>query len=260
MAQVSKIEWTECTWNPVTGCDKVSAGCKYCYAEVMARRLKAMGNPRYLNGFNITIHWEVLNQPKRWRKPRIIFVNSMSDLFHEDVPRDFIQAAFAVMNDCPQHTFQVLTKRPQRAAELAPDLPWSNNIWLGTSVENQQTIHRIHQLRRIPAHIRFLSLEPLLGRINRVPLQGIHWVIVGGESGPQSRPMDPEWVRVIRDRCLRYSVPFFFKQWGGKNKKKAGRELDGEFWDQIPGNGNGNSGDVVNGRQTSHNLGNSGAY
>lgn len=234
MAQNSKIEWTECTWNPVTGCDKISPGCKHCYAEVMARRLKAMGKPQYANGFHVTIHWEILEHPKKWKKPRLIFVNSMSDLFHESVPFDFIKATFEIMNQCPQHTFQVLTKRPNRAAHYAPSLYWSENIWFGTSIENQKTTHRIQYLRRIPAHVRFLSIEPLLGRINRLSLRGIDWVIVGGESGPKSRPMNASWVRTIRDRCIRYEVPFFFKQWGGRNKKKAGRELDGRYWDEMP--------------------------
>lgn len=234
MSQGSTIEWTEATWNPVTGCTKVSAGCKHCYAERMAMRLKAMGKPQYENGFELTLQPEMLDRPRSWKTPKVIFVNSMSDLFHEKVPLSYLKQVFQVMNECPQHTFQVLTKRPHIAAKYKAHLQWSDNIWIGTSVENAKTVPRIHELTKIPARVRFLSVEPLLGPIPRLPLSRIDWVIVGGESGPQSRPIDAEWVRVIRDRCLRYKVPFFFKQWGGTNKKKSGRILDGCTWDEMP--------------------------
>jgi protein gp37 len=234
VAQDSSIEWTQSTWNPVTGCTKISAGCKNCYAERMAKRLKAMGVPQYADGFNLTLHPDAVDLPRRWKKPRTIFVNSMSDLFHKDVPLQFIQRVFAVMADCPQHTFQVLTKRPEIAAAFAGDLPWPANVWMGASVENALVLHRIASLRQIPAQVRFLSVEPLLGPLPKLPLEGIHWVIVGGESGPGARPMAVEWARQIRDRCIAHDVPFFFKQWGGVNKKRAGRILDGRTWDQMP--------------------------
>ena len=234
MAGNSTIEWTEATWNPVTGCTKISAGCKNCYAERMSHRLRAMGKPQYARGFELTLHQAVVPAPLRWTKPRVVFVNSMSDLFHPEVPLDFIQQVFEVMNACPQHTFQILTKRPQIAAEHSKHLSWTENIWMGTSVEDGRVRHRIAELRSIPARTRFLSVEPLIGRISRLPLRALHWVIVGGESGPGSRPMDPEWVREIRDRCVAADVPFFFKQWGGVNKKRTGRVLDGRTWDQMP--------------------------
>jgi protein gp37 len=234
MAGLSLIEWTEATWNPVTGCSKISAGCKHCYAERMAFRLKAMGKPQYENGFKLTLHPEMLEAPLKWRGPRTIFVNSMSDLFHEDVGLEFTKRVFDVMNRCPQHTFQVLTKRPGLAAELAPFLTWSSNIWMGTSVEDDRVLHRVASLRKIPARTRFLSVEPLIGPLPQIPLSGIHWVIVGGESGPGAREMKREWVREIRDLCLERRVPFFFKQWGGVNKKKTGRILDGRTWDEMP--------------------------
>ena len=234
MAQNSSIEWTEATWNPVTGCTKVSAGCKHCYAERMATRLRAMGTPQYANGFKLTPQPDMLNVPLHWKKPRTIFVNSMSDMFHKDLPLDYIQRVFDVMNRCPQHTFQVLTKRPEIAAAHAPRLTWSPNIWMGTSVENALVLHRISSLSTIPAHIRFLSLEPLIGPLPRLPLGSIQWVIVGGESGPGARPMEPDWVRQIRKQCLAHSVPFFFKQWGGVQKIRTGRELDGRTWDEMP--------------------------
>jgi protein gp37 len=234
MADGSSIEWTEATWNPVTGCTKVSAGCKFCYAERMAARLKAMGKENYRNGFKLTLHPDALDIPRRWGAGRLVFVNSMSDLFHPDVPLEFIQAVFKVMTECPQHTFQILTKRPEIAAKYAKDLNWPKNVWMGTSVENAAVATRIAHLRRIPASTRFLSVEPLLGPIPRLALTGIHWVIVGGESGPGSRPIDPEWVRQIRDRCVDRGVPFFFKQWGGTNKKKSGRKLDGKLWNELP--------------------------
>jgi protein gp37 len=234
MAQGSSIEWTEATWNPVTGCTKISAGCKHCYAERMAKRLRAMGVPQYSAGFRLALHDSALHLPLTWKKPRTIFVNSMSDLFHKDVPLEFIARVFDVMNHCPQHTFQVLTKRPEIAAAYSRELRWSSNIWMGTSVENVLVLHRIESLRRIESHVRFLSLEPLLGPLPRLPLDGIHWVIVGGESGPGARPMDVTWVRQIREQCITHSVPFFFKQWGGVNKKRAGRRLDGRTWDEMP--------------------------
>lgn len=235
MALGSTIEWTEATWNPVTGCTKISAGCKNCYAERMARRLRAMGKPQYTNGFKLTLQPDALERPLRWKHPRTIFVNSMSDLFHKDVPPEFIAKVFEVMNRCPQHTFQVLTKRPEIAAAHASLLTWSSNIWMGTSVENVLVTDRVASLRKIPACIRFLSIEPLLGPIPHLALDGIHWVIVGGESGPHARPMDVTWVRDIRDHCITRAVPFFFKQWGGINKKKTGRILDGRCWDEMPG-------------------------
>jgi len=234
MAQESSIEWTNSTWNPVTGCTKISAGCKNCYAERMALRLQAMGTKQYADGFALTLQPDALEIPLRWKRGRTIFVNSMSDLFHKDVPLAYIRRVFDVMNRCPQHTFQILTKRADIAAAYAAKLEWSSNIWMGTSVENALVLHRIKSLREIGAEVRFLSIEPLLGPLPNLPLAGIHWVIVGGESGPGARPMQPEWVRQIRERCLAHGVPFFFKQWGGVNKKKTGRELDGRVWDEMP--------------------------
>lgn len=230
----SKIEWTDSTWNPLTGCNKVSPGCKYCYAERMAARLKAMGNPNYANGFQLTLHEHALNLPLTWKTPQFIFVNSMSDLFHEDVPLEFILRVFDVMRQASWHSFQVLTKRSQRLAELSPEIQWPDNVWMGVSVENVNYTFRIDHLRKTQAKIRFLSLEPLLGPIPHLDLAGINWVIVGGESGPSARPMDEEWVIEIKDQCLAHDVPFFFKQWGGKNKKKAGRLLEGRTWDAVP--------------------------
>ncbi len=232
--QHSRIEWTGVTWNPVTGCTKVSAGCAHCYAERMARRLQAMGHPRYRRGFDLALHPQVLDAPLHWKHPRTIFVNSMSDLFHEDIPADFVREAFDVMNKASWHTFQILTKRSERLGQLAPLLTWSDNIWVGVTVEDNEYTCRIDGLRDVPATVRFLSLEPLLGRIVKLPLAGIDWIIVGGESGPYARPMHADWARSIRDRCQRRGVPFFFKQWGGKNKKKAGRQLDGRTWNEMP--------------------------
>jgi len=234
MATGSSIEWTEATWNPVTGCDKISPGCKHCYAERMARRLEAMGQANYRNGFKLTLQPHMLELPLRWKKPLTIFVNSMSDLFHKDVPLEFIQRTFAVMRAAHWHRFQVLTKRADRVAQLDPDLVWTPNIWMGTSVESAKYLGRIDDLRKTRAHVRFLSLEPLLGPLPELDLNGIHWAIVGGESGPRARPMKPEWVVDIRDQCERASVPFFFKQWGGVNKKKTGRILDDKTWDEMP--------------------------
>jgi protein gp37 len=254
MAHISAIEWTNSTWNPVVGCRKVSAGCKNCYAERMAKRLCAMARAaqsrgrspgraaNYLHVVDRDGHWNgrvflddsAVTDPLGWAKPRMIFVNSMSDLFHEDVPLGFIQAVFDVMHRCPQHIFQILTKRPHIAARYSERLAWTPNIWMGTTVENATVTHRIRDLRATPARIKFLSLEPLLGPIGRVPLSGIDWVIVGGESGPGARPMNIEWVRPIRDRCVARGVSFFFKQWGGVNKKRAGRRIDGRTWGETP--------------------------
>lgn len=236
MAQDSSIEWTEATWNPVTGCTKISPGCKFCYAERMAKRLQAMGQERYRDAFKLTLQPSALEAPLHWKKPRVIFVNSMSDLFHKDVPQQYIASCFDVMKRARQHTFQILTKRPERAAEFADRLPWPKNVWMGTSVENAAYVSRITDLQAIPAHVRFLSVEPLLGPIPRLPLAGIHWVIVGGESGPGARPMKKEWVYQIRDRCVARGVPFFFKQWGGVQKSVHGRVLDGRTWDEMPRN------------------------
>lgn len=235
MAGNSHIEWTDATWNPVTGCSKISPGCKNCYAERMARRLKAMGQPNYANGFRATLHPHMLHLPLTWRKPRRVFVNSMSDLFHDDVPLEFIRQVFAVMAEANWHQYQLLTKRSARALELDRQLDWHPNIWLGVSIENADYVHRIEDLRRTGAHVRFLSLEPLLGPLPDLDLDGIDWVIVGGESGPRARPMKPEWVRQIRDQCLECGVPFFFKQWGGPFKSRTGRVLDGRTWDALPG-------------------------
>lgn len=234
MAQGSSIEWTDATWNPVTGCTKISPGCKNCYAHRMAKRLHAMGQPRYRNNFNLTIHKDLLTQPLRWTQPRRIFVNSMSDLFHPDVDNKFIRSVFDVMGKASWHTFQILTKRSDRLLKLANTLPWHKNIWMGVSVEDREYVYRIRHLQRVPASVRFLSVEPLLGPISRLPLTGIDWVIVGGESGPKCRQMELQWVRQIRDRCIAYDVPFFFKQWGGTRKKAMGRILDGRTWDEMP--------------------------
>lgn len=229
----TKIEWTEATWNPVTGCTKVSEGCRNCYAEKMAKRLQAMGVKRYRNGFQLTLHPDLIDVPLQWKKPRKIFVNSMSDLFHPEVPDEFILKVFETMNRASQHVFQVLTKRPERLAAMAHQLNWSSNIWMGTSVENMRVIERVDHLRKVPARVRFLSCEPLLGPL-RINLDGIHWVIVGGESGPGARPIDGQWVREIRDQCIKENVAFFFKQWGGVHKHKTGRKLDGRTWDEMP--------------------------
>jgi protein gp37 len=234
MANRSAIEWTESTWNPITGCNKVSPGCKHCYAERMALRLQAMGQPNYANGFKLTMHDHALEIPLHWKTPQTIFVNSMSDLFHKDVPLEFIQRVFAVMHQANWHRFQVLTKRSERLLELAPQLTWTSNIWMGVSVENADYTYRIDHLRQTGAQIKFLSLEPLLGALSNINLEGIDWVIAGGESGPGARPMNPSWVTEIRDQCLVAQVPFFFKQWGGTNKKKNGRLLEGRTWDEMP--------------------------
>lgn len=234
MSAKTMIEWTESTWNPLTGCTKISPGCKNCYAERMAKRLKAMGQPNYANGFKLTMHDKALELPLRWRKPQSIFVNSMSDLFHDQVPLEFILSVFDVMKRANWHRFQVLTKRSERLLELSSRLPWSSNIWMGVSVENQDYSHRIDDLRRSGAMTKFLSLEPLLGPVQSMDLNGIDWVILGGESGPGARPIQATWVVDIRDQCVKADVPFFFKQWGGTNKKKSGRELDGRTWSETP--------------------------
>ena len=234
MSTHSGIEWTETTWNPVTGCSKLSPGCAHCYAERMAVRLQAMGVGKYRRGFDVAVHAAALEEPLRWRRPRLVFVNSMSDLFHTSVPPRFIEAVFAVMNQANQHTFQVLTKRPDRVRLFEGRIRWTSNIWLGVSIEAERWLGRQALLVRTGAQTKFLSLEPLLGPLPGLDVSGIDWVIVGGESGPGARPMQAEWVRAIRDGCVRRNVPFFFKQWGGVFKKRAGRILDGRIWDQMP--------------------------
>ncbi|GMW03745.1 MAG: hypothetical protein AMXMBFR84_48790 [Candidatus Hydrogenedentota bacterium] len=234
MSTNSNIEWTESTWNPVTGCTKISPGCKHCYAERLARRLQAMGQSNYRNGFKLTLQEHALELPLRWRRPQVIFVNSMSDLFHKEVPEEYIHRVFDVMIRAHWHTYQVLTKRSDRLERLSPRLSWKPHIWMGVSVESDKYLYRISNLRNTGAHIKFLSLEPLIGPLPSLQLQGIDWVIVGGESGPGARPMDPAWVREIRNQCEDSRTLFFFKQWGGFNKKKAGRELDGRTYDDMP--------------------------
>ncbi|TWH48489.1 DUF5131 family protein [Sporomusa sp. KB1] len=234
MAGKSKIEWTESTWNPVTGCTKISAGCLNCYAERLAIRLKAMGQRNYQNGFELTLHERMLDYPLKLKTPQIIFVNSMSDLFHEKIPIEYILKVFDVMKRAHWHRFQVLTKRADRLSELSPILNWTSNIWMGVTVENADVMYRINHLRQTNANVKFLSVEPLIGPLPDLDLSGIDWVIVGGESGPSARPMEKQWVTDIKDVCLEYNVPFFFKQWGGINKKKAGRLLDGRIWDEVP--------------------------
>lgn len=243
MADRSAIEWTETTWNPVTGCDRISAGCDHCYAMTLAKRLKAMGSAKYQNdgdprtsgpGFGITTHPQALDEPYRWRQPRVVFVNSMSDLFHARVPVDFIRDVFDVCRDTPHHTYQVLTKRSLRLRRIAEKLDWPSNLWMGVSVENAAALSRVDHLREVPAAVRFLSCEPLIGPLDGIHLDGIHWVIAGGESGPNYRPMDINWARAIRDDCKDAGVAFFFKQWGGRTPKALGRELDGQLWDEMP--------------------------
>jgi protein gp37 len=234
MAGNSHIEWTDATWNPVTGCSKVSPGCKHCYAERMAKRLQAMGQPNYANGFEVTLQPHMLELPLEWKRPRRVFVNSMSDLFHKDVPLSFIKRVFSVMRRANWHQYQLLTKRSERLLEVSPLIAWEPHIWIGVSVENDDYTSRIDDLRKTGADVKFLSLEPLLGPLRKLNLRGMDWVIVGGESGPGARPMNPDWVREIRDQCVRANVPFFFKQWGGPFKKRTGRVLDGRTWDQMP--------------------------
>lgn len=239
----STIEWTEVTWNPVTGCDRISAGCDHCYALALSKRLKAMGAEKYQNdgdprtsgpGFEVTTHPRSLTQPYRWTGSRLVFVNSMSDLFHAKVPLHFVRDVFDVIRDTPQHTYQVLTKRSTRLRRIADQLDWPSNLWMGVSVENDEVLSRIDDLRRVPAAVRFLSCEPLIGDVGNLNLEGIHWVIVGGESGPNARPMDPAWAESILDQCIDAQVPFFFKQWGGRTPKANGRRLNGRLWDELP--------------------------
>lgn len=239
----TRIEWTDLTWNPVTGCDRISKGCDHCYALTMARRLKAMGTPQYQNdgdprtsgpGFGLTMHPEALNTPKTWTGHRMVFVNSMSDLFHAKVTIDFIEALIEVIRDTPQHTYQILTKRAARARKIGAGIDWPDNLWLGVSVEDMKVAHRVDALKAIPAKVKFLSCEPLLGDLSALALDGIDWVIAGGESGANARPMHIDWARAIRDNCLEHNIPFFFKQWGGRSPKELGRELDGRTWDDYP--------------------------
>ncbi len=234
MAQISKIEWTDSTWNPLTGCTKISIGCKNCYAERLSIRLQAIGNPSYANGFRLTLHEDLLEAPLKWRKPRNIFVNSMSDLFHEAVPEEFILEVFRVMKESFWHRFQLLTKRSERLVVMGNEIEWPPNVWMGVTVESPEYKFRIDDLRKTQAKIKFISFEPLLDAISNLELDGISWAIVGGESGPGARGMKPEWVTEIRDVCARDRVPFFFKQWGGVNKKKNGRSLEGRTWDEMP--------------------------
>jgi protein gp37 len=243
MADRSAIEWTEATWNPITGCDRITTGCDHCYAMTLAKRLKAMGSAKYQNdgdprtsgpGFGVTIHPQALDEPYRWRHPRVVFVNSMSDLFHARVPVSFIRDVFDVCRDTPHHTYQVLTKRSLRLRRIAEQLDWPHNLWMGVSVENSEALPRVDHLRSVPAAVRFLSCEPLIGPLNGINLDDIHWVIAGGESGHNYRPVDVNWVRGVRDACGDAGVPFFFKQWGGRTPKALGRELDGQLWDEMP--------------------------
>jgi protein gp37 len=246
VASKSTIEWTEVTWNPTTGCDRVSVGCDNCYALTLAKRLKAMGAEKYQNdgdprtsgpGFGVTVHPQALSAPLSWRQPRLVFVNSMSDLFHARVPLDFVREVFAVMAATPQHTYQVLTKRAVRLRKVADQLDWPDNVWMGVSVENSHALDRIDDLRGVPAAVRFLSCEPLLGPLDDIHLEGIDWVIAGGESGSGHRPLDPEWVINLRNACQSAQVPFFFKQWGGRTPKAGGRTLEGLIWDEMPARG-----------------------
>jgi protein gp37 len=234
VADGTGIEWTEATWNPVTGCDKVSPGCAHCYAETFAERWRGIGGHPYEQGFDLRLWPERLDVPLRWRRPRVIFVNSMSDLFHPRVPFEFIRRVFDVMAEADHHVFQVLTKRHERVAELARDLPWPGNVWMGVSIENRRWVRRADCLRRVPAAVRFVSAEPLLGPLDELDLAGIDWLIAGGESGPRHRPVRPEWVRDLRDKCQAARVPFFFKQWGGRTSKAGGRVLDERVWSEMP--------------------------
>jgi protein gp37 len=234
MATLTSIEWTEMTWNPITGCVKISPGCRHCYAESMAKRLRAMGSKRYEFGFEVTLHEDLIDLPFKWKRPRLVFVNSMSDLFQEDVPLEFIGRVFNTMAKCTQHQFQVLTKRAERLVELSSQLEWSDNVWMGVSVESQEYAYRSSLLAQIPAATRFLSVEPLLGPIEALPLDDIHWVIVGGESGKGARVMEPAWVDAVYQQCRNKQVPFFFKQWGGVQKRVNGRHLYGRTFDEMP--------------------------
>jgi len=234
MSKKSFIEWTESTWNPVTGCTKISDGCRFCYAERMSKRLNAMGSYNYRNGFKLTIHEHILNYPLKWKKPQMIFVNSMSDLFHEAIPDSFIIKVLTIIKNAKWHTFQILTKRSRRLIEINKLMEWPENVWLGVSVENSDNLYRITHLKQTSAKIKFISCEPLIGPLNILPLKKIDWVIVGGESGPQSRPILVDWIENIKDQCALNNVPFFFKQWGGKNKKKNGRLLNDRIWEELP--------------------------
>ena len=243
MAANSTIEWTEATWNPTTGCDRISAGCDNCYALALSKRLKAMASAKYQTdgdprtsgpGFGVALHPDALDIPRRWRDPRVVFVNSMSDLFHARVPLSYVQEVFQVMAETPRHTYQVLTKRASRLAKLAPQLDWPSNVWMGVSVEDSEQIHRITALQTVSAAVRFVSAEPLLGPLNHINLDGIHWLIAGGESGPSARAVDPAWVRSLRDQCSIAGTAFFFKQWGGRNKKATGRTFNGRTYDEMP--------------------------
>ena len=234
MTQTSKIEWTQATWNPTTGCTKISHGCKHCYAERLSKRLCSTGILKYKKGFQLTVHEDTLTQPQKWKKGKIIFVNSMSDLFHKKVPDDFIIKVFRAMEECPQHQFQVLTKRPSRVLEMNKKLPWAKNVWMGTSVESERWLDRLNYLTQTNAQIKFLSLEPLLGPLPNLSLNNIDWVIVGGESGPGARQMQTSWVETIHKKCIKSNTPFFFKQWGGVFKKKMGRTFKNQTWDEMP--------------------------
>jgi protein gp37 len=234
MPDNSAIEWTNATWNPVTGCSKVSPGCAHCYAETFAKRWRGIPGHPYEQGFDLRLWPERLEQPLRWRRPRMIFVNSMSDLFHEDIPTAYIQSVFATMAAAHWHTFQILTKRHERLVALADDLPWPDNVWMGVTIENRRFVHRADYLRQVPARVRFISAEPLLSRLEGLELDDIHWLIAGGESGPRHRAVKPEWITELRDRCVDEDVPFFFKQWGGNRSKSGGRMLDGRTWDEFP--------------------------
>lgn len=243
MGDRSSIEWTQATWNPTTGCDRISVGCDNCYALTLAKRLKAMGTAKYQTdgdprtsgpGFGVAIHADALDVPRRWREPRVVFVNSMSDLFHARVPTSFIHDVFGVMNDTPRHTYQLLTKRPQRLARMAAELTWTPNIWMGVTVENPQAADRLNHLRKVPAAVRFISAEPLLAALPDLNLDGVDWLITGGESGSKFRPVEPAWVHDLQEQCARASTAFFFKQWGGVRAKAGGRDLDGRTWDEMP--------------------------
>jgi protein gp37 len=237
MATNSPIEWTDATWNPVTGCDKISPGCKHCYAERLAHRLQAMGNQNYRGGFGLALQPHMLQHPLHWKAPKRIFVNSMSDLFHDRVPLEYIERVFHVMNRADWHQYQVLTKRAERLEEVNHKLTWAPHIWMGVSVESEKYLYRVDHLRRTKAHVKFLSIEPLLGPLGKLNLRGIDWVIVGGESGPGARPMSADWVKDLRNQCRRAGVAFFFKQWGGVQKSKTGRTLEGRTWDEMPATG-----------------------
>mgnify|MGYP000203672034 CR=1 FL=1 len=234
MSGKTKIEWTETSWNPITGCTKISEGCQNCYAAAFAKRLQAMGNPRYPNGFQVTVHEDLIERPLKWKKPQFIFVNSMSDLFHEDIPEDVILRIFATMNQAKWHTFQILTKRPERLVQMSSKISWTPNIWMGVSIENTKRLYRSDLLKQTDAHIKFISAEPLLEDISEINLVGIDWLIVGGESGHNARMIDGEWVIKLRDLCMQNGTAFFFKQWGGFNKKKTGSKLEGKYYKDYP--------------------------